>query len=287
MPDRDAVCGENLALPHGVTFLITTALFVGWAYWLSNGRAGKPKTIAAIVLGVLGFMAAHDGVVLARREQARSGGGVVTGVIVERAGPAGADGTRRVIGRRWRRYRSLTTDGFTVHDAFARLILTGSTRPWIVEYRYPCGGPAVCRGKDYVPEAAWRRLPVGENVDVRQSTDGSQFVRLENHPQRAEAAIDLGFAGVLLVGAVALSGILERRVDDYLTAPAVVTAVEPVTYVGATRWRIRFAYFDPTGAAQESADEVMTGSWKPGDDCLAVFSPRRPDLASLRPIQTA
>jgi hypothetical protein len=65
--------------------------------------------------------------------------------------------------------------------------------------------------------------------------------------------------------------------------PAVVTAVEPVTYRDAKRWRIRFVYFDPHGTAQESADEVVTAGWKPGDGCVAVFRPERPDIATFRP----
>jgi len=61
--------------------------------------------------------------------------------------------------------------------------------------------------------------------------------------------------------------------------------VEPVTYRDAVRWRIRFAYFDPQGVAQESADEVLTDGWKPGDACVAVFQPNQPDLATMKPLQ--
>jgi hypothetical protein len=42
------------------------------------------------------------------------------------------------------------------------------------------------------------------------------------------------------------------------------------------------AYFDPHGAAQESVDEVAT-EWKPGDGCVALFRPERPDIATFRP----
>ena len=61
------------------------------------------------------------------------------------------------------------------------------------------------------------------------------------------------------------------RRREWITAPAVVLRVEPVKYVDSTRWRIHFAYFDPDGQPQESADEVVTDAWKPGDDCIAVF----------------
>ena len=56
------------------------------------------------------------------------------------------------------------------------------------------------------------------------------------------------------------------------------------TYPDAHRWRIRFAYFDPQGMAQESVDEMLNPPGKPGGDCLAVFPPERPDLASFRPL---
>jgi hypothetical protein len=46
---------------------------------------------------------------------------------------------------------------------------------------------------------------------------------------------------------------------------------------------VRFAYFDSHGTAQESADEVATAGWKPGDGCVAVFRPELPDIATCRP----
>jgi hypothetical protein len=46
---------------------------------------------------------------------------------------------------------------------------------------------------------------------------------------------------------------------------------------------VHFAYFDDKGDAQDSVDEVNDPSWKSGDDCRAVYSPRTPDLATLRP----
>ena len=45
---------------------------------------------------------------------------------------------------------------------------------------------------------------------------------------------------------------------------------------------MRFAYFDRDGAAQESADEVVTGHWKPGDECVAVYRQDRPSLATMQ-----
>lgn len=66
-----------------------------------------------------------------------------------------------------------------------------------------------------------------------------------------------------------------------MTRSATAIAVEPVKYRDATRWRIPFRYFDVSGIAQESADEVARDSWKPGDACLAVYRRDTPDLATL------
>jgi hypothetical protein len=70
----------------------------------------------------------------------------------------------------------------------------------------------------------------------------------------------------------------------WVAAPAVVIAVEPVRHGEDARWRVRFAYFDREGVAQESADEVGSRAWNVGDSCIAVFQPTRPDLATLRPL---
>jgi hypothetical protein len=67
----------------------------------------------------------------------------------------------------------------------------------------------------------------------------------------------------------------------------VVTAVEPVAYKDATRLRVRFAYFDPKGDPQESADEVAAGTWKPGDDCEAALRADNPGIATLRPLASS
>jgi hypothetical protein len=88
---------------------------------------------------------------------------------------------------------------------------------------------------------------------------------------------------VLLLIAAAVSGQLKATGPRYLMAPAVVTAVELVTYRDSKRWRIRFAYFDSDGAPRESADEVGTAGWQPGDSCVAVFRPDRLEIATFRP----
>jgi hypothetical protein len=262
-------------------------MFAAWAYWMTHGHAWKPGTVTAMLIGGFGAMAAYDGLTVAVREHARaSDGRVVAGIVLEKTSPADDDPPRTRAGRRSRLYRNLTTEGTRIHDVLGRLILTGSSTAWIVEYRYPCGGPYGCRGKDFVPETLWRRLHVGESADVRLSQNGTE-PRLAENPSWATVTVNFGIAGALLLMAGLVSGRVTATRRRYVTAPAVVTAVEPVEYLGAKRWRIRFAYLDKDGAAQESADEIATGAWKPGDDCLAVFSPDRPDLATFRPVQTA
>ena len=60
-------------------------------------------------------------------------------------------------------------------------------------------------------------------------------------------------------------------------------AAEPIKYRDSLGWRVRFAYFDQRGDAQESADEVYQATWKPGDQCVAVYRSEAPDLATLQP----
>jgi len=178
----------------------------------------------------------------------------------------------------------MIVDGFKIHDEFARVVLTGSLNAWAIDYRYGCARPQGCSGRDFVPEDLWRRLAVGQTVNVRRSHGESASSRLDGNPLWTVAMIDLAFASALLIGAAAVAGRLAVPRRRYLTAPAIVIAVEPVKYRDVTRWRVRFAYFDPTGVAQESADEVVKNVWKPGDECVALFPPEQPALASFRPL---
>jgi hypothetical protein len=107
--------------------------------------------------------------------------------------------------------------------------------------------------------------------------------RLDGSSQWSTARVDVACAAALLLAAAGVAGRLTPLRPRYLTAPAVVTAVESVKYRDLTRWRVRFAYFDPQGTPQESADEVVKNVWKPGDECVAVFPPEQPGLASFRP----
>jgi hypothetical protein len=261
---------------------------VGFAYWIFTGGPSTTGRLTALLISAVAALAAYDGARLAIREQDRAYNGRVTmGVVVGKMSSTGAAKSRRSPWR-YRRGLGIGPDGFGFHDELGRLILTGSVNAWIIEYRYDCDRPRGCWGRDFVPEPLWRRLHVDQTVNVRRGSRETGAGRLDENPMWGAAIVDLAFAAVLLLAAGVISGRLtapRRRV--YLTAPAVVTAVEPVKYRDVTRWRIRFAYFDPHGAAQESADEVVTAEWKPGDDCLAVFQPERPDIATFRPARVA
>jgi hypothetical protein len=178
----------------------------------------------------------------------------------------------------------VTGNGFMLHEQVSRWIATGSPHAWVIEYSVPCAERR-CGGRDFVTEAAWTRLHAGQAVSVR-TIDGEPFSgRLEDNPQWTMALIELSLGTGLLLAARFLAGRPLFRRPEWITAPAVVLRVEPVAYPDATRWRIHFAYFYPDGVAQESVDEVATGTWKPGDDCMAVFRPAAPDMATMRPYE--
>jgi hypothetical protein len=268
-----------------VTSVAVLFVVVAWACWMSSGRPLTAGAVKAFLIGAVAAVAAYDGVALAVQEYARAHDGrVMAGVVVEKISSSGAERSRRIREARWwRNGPIITVDGFKVHDVLARMILTGSPNAWIIEYRYTCEHPRGCRGRDFVPEALWRRLRQGQTINVRRSNGETDSSRLDENPRHGAAIADLAIAGTLLLAAALVSGRLtapaRRR---YLTVPAVVTAIEPVTYRDVTRWRIRFAYFDPQGSAQEGVDELLTAAWKSCDACLAVFPPERPDLASFR-----
>jgi hypothetical protein len=270
-----------------VIFVLEFLVFGGVLYWIYQGCPGTTGGIAAVIIALLAAHAAYDGATLALREYERARAGRVTmGTVVNKLSSTGANGSAKIRGPRSRGSRRFgSTGGYALHDEIARVILNGSLNEWVIEYRYACDAPYRCLGREFVPEALWQRFHVDENVNVRQARTETHSSRLDDNPQWATAAIQLSVAAVLLLTAGVVSGRLTAtRPRGYLTAPAVITAVEPITYRDdAQRWRVRFAYFDPHGTAQESADEVTTAGWKAGDGCVAVFRPDRPDIATFRP----
>jgi hypothetical protein len=263
-----------------------TGVFV--AYRISTGRAFTLRGMIGYALAIAGVMAAFDGFTLASREETRARyGHVVPGVIVRKLSSTGADGSQP-IGRRGGRNQAVrrpvvTIDGFQTHDILARFIVTGSPLAWVIEYRFPCDAPRGCMERDFVSEQQWADLREGQPVNVRRGEGERLTARLDDNPQWPIAAADAGVGAALLLIAAALFGRLGFKGHQWVSAPAVVLAVEPVPDDEGPRWRVRFAYFDREGVPQESADEVGRDAWKVGDSCVAVFQPTRPDLATLRP----
>ena len=260
------------------------------AYKVSARERITVRGIAAFALAGAGAMAAIDGFMLGVHEEGRIRYGRATpGIVVEMFSSAGADGSRRIGPRGGTNQRVtrpvVTANGFQFYDVLARFIVSGSTNAWVVDYRFPCrAGTGTCFGRDFVGEEQWRRLSPGDPVNVRQADWETATSRLDDNPQWAIAFADLGIAAVLLtLAAIVMNWIVLVRRRQWLTAPAVVTAVEPLTYGDETRWRIRFAYFDRDGLPQESVDQVTVGTWKSGDDCVAIYNAQQPDIATLQP----
>src|SRR5262245_17199822 len=147
--------------------IVAVVLFAAWAYWLYAGNARSRGGAAALLMSIVAAFAAFDGTTLAIREYARARDGVVTsGIVVGKFSSSGTPTTRAPSYRRsWR----ASGTGFSIHDELARLVFTGSLNAWIVDYRYGCSRPHGCSGRDFVPEALWRRLSVDRTVNVRRA----------------------------------------------------------------------------------------------------------------------
>jgi len=166
-----------------------------------------------------------------------------------------------------------------------RLTVDGAWTTWVIEYRFPCRTRSgSCSGREIVSHELWDQLRAGASVRVRQADGEVVTGRLDDNPQGGNALIKVLFACVLFALACVASGRLRFRGIGYKKAPAVVIAVQPVAAGRETRWRIKFAYFDAKGNAQESVDEVNDPSWKVNDDCIAVYRPQAPDMATLQPL---
>jgi hypothetical protein len=272
-----------------LTVLAKLVTMVVVAYRISSGGRITARGIVSYGLAVGGVLAAIDGFALGLKEEARVRyGHVSSGVVVEKLSSTAQDGSRRIGGSGGRNQVKtrpvVTANGFAFYESLARFIVTGSPLAWVVDYRFSCPRAPVCWGRDFVTEEQWSQLHAGQQVNVRQGDTETTTSRLDDNPQWAIALAEFGIGGVLLLAAGVISGTVVlfggRR---WITAPAVVTAVEPVAYGDAIRWRIRFAYFDREGIPRESADQVAAGAWKSGDDCIAVYRPEQPDIATLQP----
>jgi hypothetical protein len=258
------------------------------ALYVLLGRRRRRAEIIAFVLAVTAAIPLVEGGMLLVTEQARrEHGQVMPGIVERKLSSTGEDGTRTIGGNRlsrrsWRSPWLKTADGFRAHDVLARVLLTGSRDAWVVEYRYPCGAPKGCARREFVSHALWRRLDPGQTVNVRSPKGQPAAGRLSENPQWNIALAKLGIGAALALCAAWLSGHLRLRRRTYLTAPAIVTAVDPVRAGGTPPWRVAFAYVSADGAARESADEVYVDGIRPGDTGTAVYPRDAPDLGSLR-----
>jgi hypothetical protein len=266
----------------------TFALFIGAAYFMIGRRITRAQGMA-VGLVILAAFPLIDGGLLAVREYGRLEHGLVApGVVTGKLSTMGEDGTR-TIGGSWRRRRVSspgpwlrTADGFRLHDILARLIVTGSSDAWFVEYRTQCGRPGGCYEREEVSRALWKELGVGRAVNIRTAKEQDDDGRLDANPMWPTAFAKLGIGFTLFLAAAALSGRWTKRRRKYVTASAIVTSVEPAAAGGPAHWRVGFAYLTADGVRYESADVVYVPGVKPGDDCLAVYPPDRPDLGTLR-----
>src|SRR5262245_29533666 len=175
-----------------MTVIVPLVVFVAWAYWLYASRPTSTRGGVAFVISVFAALAAYDGITLAVNEYDRDREGVVTaGMVIDKLSTTGAAGSSRIRASRARRSRRLiTSEGFAIHDELARLILTGSTNAWVIDYRYGCARAQSCRGRDFVPEDLWRKLSVNQNVNVRRSRGETNSSRLDQNSQWGVAIVD-------------------------------------------------------------------------------------------------
>jgi hypothetical protein len=268
--------------------ILVFGLLIG-AYYVLISRKRTPGVGWAFLLVIIAAFPLLDGGLLLFREYGRwQQGRVAPGVVVGKLSSTGADGSPTIGGRRhWRASRSfpyvMTSDGFRLHDVLARMMLTGSPNAWIVEYRYPCASSGDCRQREAVSHALWSRIRVGQTVNVRSAKGQDDPGRLDDNPLWSTGLAKLAIGGTLGVLAGLVSGRLTlRRRRKYVTAPAVVTSVDPVTSGGEVHWRVGFAYVCPDGTACESTTVVYVSGLQPGDECIAVYPPSQPALATLR-----
>lgn len=263
--------------------ILLFAIAMGAAYHLV-GRTVRPRDGLALMIGFAAAWPLLEGGFALERELARrQHGRVNAGVVLTKLSSTGEDGSR-TIGRSYRRLgRSPfvnTANGFRVHDVLTRLLLTGSPRAWVVDYRYPCASPAGCVGRDFVPHELWTRLRPGQTVGIRSADERIGSARLSDNADLASPAVTFAMGGLLAMLAIFVSRGSRPR-QKYVSASAVVTGIESIPSGDTIHWRVTFAYFDEAGRAREGADEVYRLDLKPGDDCVVRYPDGHPDLGTL------
>ena len=268
-----------------VAFQVSGLAAIGYWILARPFRRYNHRGVGALALAGVGVFPLIDGFSLAVVEESRARyGQVVSGIVEERLSTTGELGTRTIGGgRRHGRGPTVRTTGVDVYETLTRAVMTGSFDAWVIDYRYSCStGAGLCRERDFVRHDLWLRLESGHTVNVRQSKDETRTARLDENPQLGLAIVKTALACLLLGLAAVFSGRLKIfGRSKYVQADAIVTSVESVKYGDEVRWKVRFAYFDVKGNAQDSVDEVNDPTWKSGDECYAVYRPQAPDVATL------
>ena len=270
---------------HYFWTLVIFAVFIAVGYF----RVGRKTTVRQRVALAIAFSALWpvlEGGFELEREVARyERGKVEIGTVVQKLSSTGEAGSR-TIGRSTS-YRRGTTpfintaDGFRAYNLLGRRLLTGTHRAWVVDYRYACGAAAGCSGRDFVTRELWTRLRAGQAINVRSVRGRVGSGRLSENRTWPVAAVNLAIGASLgLVAWLLFGGVKIRR--TYVTAPAVITAVESLAAGDSLRWRVRFAYFTADGRAVESADEVYVPGIKTGDEWIVAYPPDQPQLGTLQ-----
>ena len=265
--------------------IVIYLLPIGALYFFIGRNRSRGEGAAFLLLLAAAAPVIAGGTALFSEFERRQDPRVVRGVIVEKLSSTGENGSRTIGGgRRWRAGRRLPTvltgKGFSLHDELARLMLTGSTNAWVVDYSYPCGARPACWERDFVSYALWSDLRAGQAVNVLTSAN-ARSGRLENNTPWGTALATLAIGGTLLGVAAVAAGYRPRRRQRLVTVPAVVTSIERVAANGHA-WRVGFAYFSADGTAREGADEVYVSGVRPGDSCSVVYPENQPELGILR-----
>ena len=258
--------------------------FLAWGAYRMVGRYPSGRNVAALILWTAASWRLLDGGFELEREIARrERGRFQSGVVLTKLSSTGAAGSR-TIGRSDRGSGPTpfvnTADGFRIYDVVARLLLTGSTQAWVVDFRYPCGATGGCVGRDFVSRELWTRLEPGQTISVRSVENRPGSGRISANNDLLGPLVRFAMGGVLVAIAILLMRGFSPR-QKYVTVPAIVMSVKPVPSGDTLHWKVRFAYFDENGVARESADEVFKAGLKTGDDCVARYPAGKPDLGTL------
>ena len=264
---------------------IAIVFLLAGLYALITG-SNKDKRAIGFLFAVLAALPLWDGTVMLARECGRwQHGRVAPAMLVGKVAADAEEPQKTGYRNRYARRRLLvefllTSDAYRFDDYLARLLLTRSLNGWRVQYRYACGSAGFCERTDFVSREVWTDVRIGEAVNMRFATDIPDPGRLDQDPQWPTGLVKVAIGGMLALFASFLTGRLKGR-QKFVTVPAVVTSVDPVT-TGGGGWRIGFSYFSACGVACEGADVVYAPGINPGDDCMATYPAGQPSLGSLR-----